>query len=62
MTPEEIKAFGEAAKSLAKLYVELKAQLIREGVEPEEAITTARHIATAMVLNAKKDDGDQWKP
>jgi hypothetical protein len=61
MTPEELKNIAEAVKSLAKLYVELKEQLLREGVEQDEATLTARHLATAIMLNPK-DPNDGWKP
>lgn len=70
MNRDELEDLGKNAGAWAKAYTRIKEELMREGVPEEEAIRTARALATSALMKPKdftdlldKLDGDEpWKP
>lgn len=53
MNREELENLGKNAGAWAKAYTRIKEELMREGVPEEEAIQTARSMATAALMKPK---------
>jgi len=58
MKAEDLAKLGQNAKAFAKAYVQLKEELIRQGVEAEEAKVVARSAAMMTIFNP--DEEKPW--
>jgi len=59
MKAEDLAKLGQNAKAFAKAYVQLKEELIRQGVEAEEAKETAR--AAALMAIIQPENKEPWE-
>jgi len=56
MNIDDLNRLGENASAFAKAYVDLKEELVRKGVDPEEAKVTARAAAFMAIIQPEKKE------
>jgi len=56
MNIDDLNELGQNASAFAKAYVQLKEELIRNGVDPKEAKETARAAAFMAIIQPEKKE------